>query len=120
MSEAAFQARVVGLARIYRWRVYHAPDNRPAGRTGRPQRLAAPEARGFPDLILLKDRRLIAAELKADGGRLQPGQDEWLSAFAAIPGATAYLWHPRDWPDIQHVLGAGEERRPDLDPLPLP
>jgi hypothetical protein len=38
LSEAAWQSQVVGLARLYDWRVYHPPDNRPdrdrAGRAG--------------------------------------------------------------------------------------
>jgi hypothetical protein len=132
LNEAGFQAQVIGLARVYGWRIYHAPDNRPAGRSGKPQRLAAPEGRGFPDLVLVKGPRLIFAELKTRTGRLQPGQEEWLEALREVdkaiiqsceyqgpdqpPSVEAYLWRPADWGLIQATLGVGERRRTDLDP----
>lgn len=88
-SEAAFQSAVIGLARVYGWRIFHAPDNRPAGTTGRPQRMAAPEGAGFPDLILIRGRRLIAAELKTRTGRVDPRQHDWLAAFTELADAVA-------------------------------
>jgi len=87
LAEGAFQAQVIGLLRVYGWTlIYHAPDNRPAGRTGRPQRLAAPEGAGFPDVVAIHGERaeLLVAELKAKGGRVRPGQREWLAAFDRI------------------------------------
>lgn len=124
-SEAGFQAAVIGLARIYGWRIYHAPDNRPAGRTGRPQRTGTPEGAGFPDLVLTRQDRLIFAELKTRTGRLGPGQQDWLTALGYIgdehaPAVEVYLWRPDDWPDIQRVLGHGQAYRPELDPLDRP
>ena len=142
-NEAGWQYTVLGLARLYGWRTYHAPDNRPSGRTGRPQTLAAPEGRGFPDLVLLRGPRLVVAELKAARGRLGPGQADWLAAFrevgegigellrevpvkrleellgglGGLPTVEAYLWRPGDWEDVQRVLGHGQARRSDLDPV---
>lgn len=116
LTEAGFQAHVIGLARAYGWRVYHAPDNRPAGRTGRPQRLAAPEAVGFPDLVLVRAPRLLFVELKAERGRLGPGQAEWLDELGHA-GAEVAVWKPSDWERVQAALGAGQPRRTDLDPL---
>jgi len=136
LLEDGFQAQVIGLARLYQWRlIYHAPDNRPSGRTGRPQRLAAPEGRGFPDLVLLRPPELVVAELKSDTGRIGPGQEDWIAAFAALgryvadlvevaagsdgyaDGSTlgdtavdAYIWRPRDWDEVQQRLGRGRTR----------
>lgn len=120
LTEAAWQAQIVGLARVYGWaHIYHAPDGGhvPAG-AGR-RRVAGgqlPEGRGFPDLVLVKGPRLIVAELKSRTGRIGPGQREWLDAFY-IAGAEAYIWRPADWDKVQAILGAGEHRRHDLDPL---
>lgn len=139
LLEDGFQAQVIGLARLYQWRlIYHAPDNRPAGRTGRPQRLAAPEGRGFPDLVLLRPPELIVAELKSDTGRIGPGQEDWIAGFAALgrniaelvqfavgagvefgdnplepvdePAVDAYIWRPRDWDEVQQRLSRGRTR----------
>lgn len=127
LTEAGWQAQVIGLARLYGWRIFHAPDNRPAGTTGRPQRLAAPEGRGFPDLVLVKPPRLIFAELKTRTGRLGPGQAEWLDDLRAVgqavglaaldrtvngrrPSVEVYLWRPADLDEVQTVLGAGLEK----------
>jgi len=144
LAEGAFQAQVIGLLRVYGWTlIYHAPDNRPAGRTGRPQRLAAPEGRGFPDLIAVHGVRpeLLVAELKAKGGRLQPGQREWLGAFTRVglavagavrhaqaggqgpvaagePRVSAHLWTPADWDELHDVIRGRAPRREDLDPPP--
>lgn len=128
LTEAAFQAHVVGLARFYGWRVFHAPDNRPAGKGRAPQRLAAPEAKGFPDLVLVRPPELLFVELKTDTGRLGPGQEEWLADLAAVgnavahaatrvvspgyddgPAVQAHLWRPEDWNagEVNAILGRG-------------
>lgn len=135
LTEHAWQAQVIGLARLYGWRIFHAVDNRPAGRTGRPQRLAAPEGKGYPDLTLIKVPRLVVAELKTRTGRLGPGQQEWIAAFHQLgeaieseltygmealnrtedPSVEAYIWRPADWDEVQAVLGRGMTRRCELD-----
>lgn len=150
LTEAAWQIQVVGAARMYGWRTYHAPDGggAPAGRGGRRVTLGQlPEGRGFPDLVLLRGPRIVVAELKTVKGRLGPGQQEWLDLFAEVgatidqlihdhqsngrvrlagaaqgtsgyPSVESYLWRPGDWEQVQSVLGRGQERRVDLDPLP--
>jgi hypothetical protein len=139
LTEAAFQAQVVGLARMYGWRPYHAPDGGAPQRNGR--RVVGgqlPEGRGFPDLLLLRGPELVVAELKTRTGRIGPGQREWLDAWTElgahvargldelkllgtndyVPSVRAYLWRPSDWEQIQRVLGRGHERRVELDPIP--
>lgn len=125
LTEAAFQKRVVGLARVYGWRIYHAPDNRPAGKSGRAQRMADRSSVGFPDLLLLRPGRLVVAELKTRTGKLGPGQREWLAEFTRLgfmleceERIEAYLWRPADWDAIHETLRDGQERRDDLDPMP--
>jgi hypothetical protein len=98
-SEAAWQQKVTQLALSCGWRVYHPPDNRPSGNTGRVQAVEP----GYPDLTLVRGDRLLFAELKAEKGRLGPGQQEWLDALAAA-GAETRLWRPSDWDEVVAVL----------------
>ena len=58
---------------------------------------------GFPDLILVRRRRVIAAELKA--GKNQPRADQvaWLEAFRGA-SVEAYTWRPTDMNDIEAIL----------------
>ena len=128
LSEEAFRAQVEGLARFYGWLIYHAPDKRPSGRTGRVQRVT----RGFPDEVLVRGPELLVVELKAERGRLGPGQQEWLDAFGVVsaavaalvaavdgiglapnverPAVEAYLWRPSDWDAIEERLARGRSR----------
>lgn len=147
LTEGAWQAQVVGLARLYAWRlIYHAPAGGHGSRSAGTRRVASeqlPEGNGFPDLILIKGPRLVVAELKSRTGRPRPGQAEWLDAFETVgdavdnvvalardravgtdatnnfprPSVEAYLWRPADWPNVHNVLRGGQEYRPELDPV---
>lgn len=81
-DERRFQGRVIKLARALGWRCHHETDSR----FSRP---------GFPDLILIKDGRMVVAELKVEGGKLEDEQAEWLAAFSAVPGVQTHVWW--DW-----------------------
>ncbi len=89
-SEKEFQARVVKLAKERGWRVYHTYDSRRS------------EA-GFPDLILLRGPRQIAAELKVGRNKLTPEQQDWLCAFEDAAVET-HLWTPACFDDIARTL----------------
>lgn len=79
-SEADFQARVIKLAKLYSWRVYHTFNSRHS-------------EKGMPDLILLRRPRLIFAELKVwPRLDLRPEQAAWLADLAGVPGVEAYAW----------------------------
>lgn len=102
-SEAAFQQQIEQLARLYSWKVFHAPDNRPSGRTGRVQRVTP----GFPDLTLVRGEELIFAELKTETGRVRPEQTEWLAALENVPGVETFVWRPSDFDAINRRLSRG-------------
>ena len=63
----------------------------------------AADGAGFPDLILVRGDRLLAAELKTESGTLTPAQSEWLEALAAA-GMETFVWRPDDWDAIAKVL----------------
>ncbi len=101
ISERAFQASVIRLAQLRGWRVFHARAALTA--KGRHMTPVAADGAGFPDLLMLRGNRAIAAELKTEKGRLSPAQVMWLDAFRETPVET-YLWRPRDWDALERIL----------------
>lgn len=93
--ESAFQAKVEQTAQLMGWLCYHTHDARRSNK-------------GFPDLVLVRER-VIYAELKAARGKLSADQVIWLESLSRA-GAETYLWRPDDWEDIIHVLRRGGSR----------
>jgi VRR-NUC domain len=93
VTEAELQAAVIELARVLRWRVAHF---RPA-KTERGWRTAVQgDGVGFPDLVLVRDGRLVFGELKSASGRVGPEQSVWLGELG-VAGVEVYVWRPADW-----------------------
>ena len=90
LSEADFQKTVIELAKLHRWLVYHTHDSRRS-------------APGFPDLTMVRDGRIIFAELKV--GRNNPTESQllWISELRRCLD-DVYLWRPCDWREIEEVL----------------
>lgn len=89
ISEKAFQAAVIQLAKLTGWMVYHTFDSRRS-------------APGFPDLVLVRDRVLFR-ELKSETGRLSAAQKEWLRGLT-VAGMDVAVWRPSDWTKIKTTL----------------
>ena len=96
MTEAALQASVRQLAELEGWRHYHTHDSRRS-------------ESGFPDSLMARDGRLIAAELKRETKQPTQAQLDWLAALEAA-GVEAYIWRPSDWREgrIARVLGRAD------------
>jgi VRR-NUC domain len=92
LTEAAFQQRVIDLARLRGWRCCHF---RPAP-TVAGWRTPVTGDPGFPDLALARAGRLLAVELKSERGRLSPDQAAWLAQL----GDHGRLWRPSNWTEI--------------------
>lgn len=102
ISERDFQSQVIDLAHLYRWRVAHF---RPAQtRSGRWVTPVQADGAGFPDLVMVRGHRMVAAELKSDKGRTSESQLDWLAAFGHVPGIEACVWRPGDWDRIVEWL----------------
>lgn len=99
LTEAQWQRTVVGIAKAYGWRVYVPPI--PGRRADNTVRDTAP---GWPDLTLVRDHRLVFAELKRQTGRTTPAQDDWLVALNGVPGVNAFVWRPLDAEQVKQVL----------------
>lgn len=98
LSESAFQKQVIDLAHQFGWTVAHF--RAALSQKGRWLTPLQGDAKGFPDLVLLKPPSLIFAELKAERGVLSDEQAAWISRLAQVPGVKAVIWKPRDWDDI--------------------
>jgi hypothetical protein len=88
-SEKAFQATVVAAAEKHGWLVFHWPNA-----------LINPI---WPDLTLIRDGRVIFAELKREDGRLSPKQKARLWELAEA-GMEVYIWRPSAWDAIEMTL----------------
>ena len=91
MTEAQFQEAVVQLAQLTGWLVYHTFDSRRS-------------QAGYPDLTLVKGRRLVFAELKSQAGRVSAEQQQWLGALREANPASVFVWRPQDWDAIETLL----------------
>jgi hypothetical protein len=101
------QKSIIDLARRTGWKVAHTPPVR--GHDGWRTAVAA-DGKGFPDLLMVRER-VIVAEIKGTD-RLSRQQKEWLSAFR-MAGVAAYVWTPTDWEagDVERVLRGREPLR---------
>jgi hypothetical protein len=99
LTEDDLKATVIGMAQSFGWRVAHF---RPA-RTEKGWRTPVEaDGKGWPDLVLVRDR-VIYAELKSARGRVSPDQEAWMSALREA-GAEVHLWRPSDMDEIERVL----------------
>lgn len=85
MREKDLQSRVERLARSCGWLVYHTHDSRRSGP-------------GFPDLVMVRGRRVLWRELKTMKGRASDHQRRWIEALFDA-GQDAGVWRPLDWFD---------------------
>ena len=121
MTEAQFQRSVIELAQLNGWKVAHfrpAQNGKGAWRTP-----VAADGAGFPDLVLVKDGRLIFAELKTNTGRVRPEQKSWFDELCMVGLDSAgchecggvrifydaVIWRPRDWDDILATLNTRKQ-----------
>jgi hypothetical protein len=92
VSEKAFMAAVVRLAREAGFLCYHTFDSR-----------RSPS--GFMDLVLARaGSPLYAVEVKTDVGTCTKAQEAWLAALAGSTGVETGVWRPSMWSEIVEQL----------------
>lgn len=100
LTERQWQRVVTDYATFKQWRwVHYKPARTPDGK----YLTRLDGAAGFPDLCLVRGKRLLFVELKGEKGRLSEGQDDWLAALEET-GVECYVWKPADWDDVERVL----------------
>ena len=103
-TEREFQQLIIDYAELLRWRVYHVAKVK--------RHLRAHSSPGFPDLVLLRGGRCIAAEVKVGTNCTTRSQRAWLSTWSEIPGCHAVLWRPdaptlhEQWRVVETAEGA--------------
>lgn len=111
ITEKQFSQQVVDLARLLGWKVYR-------------QWTSIHSPKGFPDLTMVREDRLVFAELKSEQGKLTEAQAEWLEALratgigrriftgVATPSGSGkvevYEWRPHQIEEIAGILQGGE------------
>jgi len=85
ISEKAFQAQIVELARLTGWLVYHTYDSRQS-------------CPGWPDVAFCHPGRgeFFMAELKSTHGRISEAQQGWIDALRKA-GIECHVWRPSDF-----------------------
>jgi hypothetical protein len=91
VTERDFQAEVLRAAQLLKWRCYHTLDSRGS-------------AAGYPDLTLVRGKRLIMAELKRQKGTVTNAQQAWLDDLARVETLDTFLWKPADWNQVEETL----------------
>jgi hypothetical protein len=90
ITELALQKNIIQLATSKGWTVVHVNDSRQQ------------RATGLPDLLMIRQPRIVWAELKREpgaGGHKNdptPPQVWWLNELKAS-GQEVYLWRPSHW-----------------------
>jgi len=103
ITEARFLGVTLEVATLFRWMVYHPPDNRPiTSKKGTVYRQQV--AAGWPDLVLARAGTVLVRELKTRTGRVSAAQTAWHAALTAA-GLDVAVWRPADWPSIVATLG---------------
>lgn len=89
-SEKEFQAAVVDLAKANGWIVHH-------------HQISHRSEPGWPDLVLIRNGKLLIRELKREKKKETPEQLVWLAALRSC-GVDSATWRPSNWPDIVKEL----------------
>jgi hypothetical protein len=109
-SESELQSTIIDIAHRFGWLVHHA---RPARTRSGGWATPIQGDKGFPDLVLAKNGRIIIAELKSAKGRLSPEQETWVRALGCCeedPPIEVYVWRPADLDEIIEKLTATDWR----------
>jgi len=101
LTEAQFQKQVTDLAERLGWSWLHIERmGNEQGRWRTPT--SGPLGKGWPDLVLIRGRSLIWAELKAQGKYLTEDQMRVRMPLEAL--APYYVWRPSDFNQVLEVL----------------
>jgi hypothetical protein len=99
-TEEQFQRTVEDYARLMKWRIAHF---RPARTATGWKTAVSGDGRGFPDLVLVRGKRVVYIELKSEKGRLSADQAAWITALQGAK-QECYVFHPSDWGELSEVL----------------
>jgi hypothetical protein len=91
VSEKQYMQQIIDAAHYLGWSVYHVFDSRRS-------------APGFPDLVCVREGRMLAIEVKGPRGRVSDWQRYWLDLLGTVPGVTVMVAYPSDWDAVERAL----------------
>jgi hypothetical protein len=100
-EEADFSKQVLQLAKLLGWRSAHFRPGMMAN--GRWITAFSGDGKGFPDLVLVRGKRLLFVELKTNEGELSDEQISWMADLFKA-GIEVMMWCPMMMTDIQKEL----------------
>ena len=105
ISEAEFTKQVIELAQLNGFRVAHFRGVRVQRKDGSVHYCTPVQAdgAGFPDLLMLRGRAAIVAELKVGANKPSEAQRQWLAAFE-MTDFDVQVWRPENWDEIVKIL----------------
>jgi VRR-NUC domain len=99
VRESDWQATVVELLEVYGYRTLHVRRS-----IGKGQRWATTTSiAGWPDLLAWRPNRLVAIELKSQGGKVTPEQEQVLAELADA-GVETRVARPSDFDELARWL----------------
>lgn len=107
ITERAWAGQVDTLAALFGWLMWrdnatNAPRCCPKCKTVLHLPRNTP---GWPDRIYLRGDTLLVVEFKTDRTYPTPQQRAYLDAFRQVRRVVVRVWKPRDFEDVQEVLG---------------
>ncbi len=108
VTEKQYQADIMVLARAAGWMVAHFHDSRRQVRPG--VFVGDKDAKGFPDLVLVRASEFLVIEVKRETGKLEPEQVTWLDALDRA-GVETMVVRPSDWPVVRERLRTRHSHR---------
>jgi hypothetical protein len=88
------------LCELFGWQSFHV---RPAWTEKGYRSAVQGSGVGWPDLILVRDGKLLVRELKSDHGTLSDAQREWLGRLSTA-GLDTGIWRPCDFDLIERTM----------------
>ena len=101
IHESDFQRQVTDLAELLGWSYVHFRPARTAQGWRTP--VQGSLGKGWPDLILVRGKQILAVELKAQGKNPTPEQNAVGDALTGA-GIEYLVWWPSDFDDITVAL----------------
>lgn len=104
IAEKSLMEQFIDLGRTLGWLVCHFHDSRrQVTRNGRTFMVGDNDAKGFPDVFMVRGDRLMAVEVKKELGKTTPEQDEWLRRLAKA-GVECHVLRPSNWNEVSKRL----------------
>ena len=100
MNENEFSTQVKDALKLFGWHFSHF---RPA-LTAHGWRTAITGNKGFPDYVATNGFKVLFIEVKGDGGKLSPEQQEWQELLRRT-GHEVFCWWPKDSDLMIEILG---------------